>query len=786
MPDLGIGETIASFLAVEAGYSAAVYAGTMAIINGAIYAGAMYGLGAAYQALNKVQAPAMQNRIQLVRASTATRKIIYGEVRCSGALVFVNSNNGNNNLHMVVALAAHECEEIGTIYFNEDALCDTALFDSPAFDPNKTDYAVGDIVYVDQMTIKGAYLSNVQNSVLSSGVVCQRTNVIWRGAGTAPITDQNAWRIIGNEKYYSMSVTSAHTEVVGDDGSGNSVVNTVVDSFTYTPIVAVNRHLGTLNQSADTDLIANCPDYWTGEHKLTGVCYIYVNLTWYPSIWSAGIPNISAVIKGKNNIFDPRTVPTMSGSFIANSVYQIVSLENTDFTILGASSNTVGLQFTATGLGNGTGTASIVSYSTNWALCVSDYLLSTIGLNIPVSELDIDLLIAAANISDESILVGGPTLTSFNTVSDYYQPRYTCQGIIDTASKPMDILTNMCSAGAGTVIWTSGLYSIYAGAYESPSASLNESDLRDVITIHPRVGKQDLFNTITGTYFDPNQFYQATNFIPQTSPEWVIQDGGTAVQDSNGNWIYTGQLIRNIDCPFTADPFEVQRTSLLTLRRARLGIIVDFPAKFTALPIKANSVITLSIALMNWINKEFRVINWKMAADGGGIDLVLQEASADSYSFNPATDLSPVTLASNSGTVATWTVQAPNSLIVAITPVTVSGSVTRSATTFSWQCSDPFVKSYTVQLNGVDYATVVAPTQQYVFTNLVPATYTFGVIAVNSSGAKSQLSYSTITITTPNGTVAGSVVRLVDEGSPGGPPKRLALINGELETVEVT
>jgi len=52
------------------------------------------------------------------------------------------------------------------------------------------------------------------------------------------------------------------------------------------------------------------------------------------------------------------------GSFVVGQTYQIVSIGSTNFTLIGASANTVGIVFTATGAGSGSGTAkSIVSYN---------------------------------------------------------------------------------------------------------------------------------------------------------------------------------------------------------------------------------------------------------------------------------------------------------------------------------------------------------------------------------------------------------------------------------------
>jgi hypothetical protein len=50
-----------------------------------------------------------------------------------------------------------------------------------------------------------------------------------------------------------------------------------------------------------------------------------------------------------------------AGSFVVGITYSIATIGNTDFTLIGASANTVGLTFTATGAGTGTGVATLVS-----------------------------------------------------------------------------------------------------------------------------------------------------------------------------------------------------------------------------------------------------------------------------------------------------------------------------------------------------------------------------------------------------------------------------------------
>ena len=52
---------------------------------------------------------------------------------------------------------------------------------------------------------------------------------------------------------------------------------------------------------------------------------------------------------------------TVGGSFVVGNTYEIVSVGSTNFTLIGASANTVGVIFTATGVGSGTGTARLVA-----------------------------------------------------------------------------------------------------------------------------------------------------------------------------------------------------------------------------------------------------------------------------------------------------------------------------------------------------------------------------------------------------------------------------------------
>ena len=52
-----------------------------------------------------------------------------------------------------------------------------------------------------------------------------------------------------------------------------------------------------------------------------------------------------------------RAASVVAGAFVVGTTYEIMSIGTTDFTLIGAAANTVGLKFAATGVGVGTGTA---------------------------------------------------------------------------------------------------------------------------------------------------------------------------------------------------------------------------------------------------------------------------------------------------------------------------------------------------------------------------------------------------------------------------------------------
>jgi hypothetical protein len=335
---------------------------------------------AASMAASKLLAPkppsfadsSIASRSQMVRSPISARNAVYGRCRVSGSVVYMSTTGSTNQyLHMVVALAGHEIEEIEEIYFNDELV---------------------------------------------------------------------------------------------------PLVSNTPTGF-YNGVARVNKHLGESGQTADSDLVTDTSALvdgkWTSDHKLSGIAYVYVRLTWDTEKFPSGIPNISAVIKGKK-VLDTRTSTT--------------------------------------------------AYSANPALCLRDYLTdSALGMGMSATEIDVTAINAAANICDEQvqILPVSPVV---------YENRYECNGVIATSASPDENIGKLLSAMGGLIAYSGGKIVAYAGGYRIPTVTLNEKHFVGPLNVQTRTSARDRVNTVKGVYVSETNAWQVSDFPSISSATYVTAD----------------------------------------------------------------------------------------------------------------------------------------------------------------------------------------------------------------------------------------------------------------------
>lgn len=206
------------------------------------------------------------------------------------------------------------------------------------------------------------------------------------------------------------------------------------------------------------------------------------------------------------------------------------------------------------------------------------------------------------------------------------QKKYTINGIIDTQDTPADIIEKMASAALGVMVYTQGVYRVHSAAYNAPTISIDESYLRDNISITSLLPKSEKFNTIKGVFINPSSNWEATEF-PVIDNKWL--DDNTYLEEDNWD-----VLTRDLDLPFTINSLYSQRIAKIALEKNRQGIAVTLPCNFKAISVGLWDTIQLSIDKVGWENKIFRVIDVAFAENGFGVDLVLREEESGIYEWS--------------------------------------------------------------------------------------------------------------------------------------------------------
>lgn len=349
---------------------------------------------------------------------------------------------------------------------------------------------------------------------------------------------------------------------------------------------------GTDSQSAQPDLMAQLPSLWTVAHQQRGCAGVYLILVWNQNLFAEGLPEINFLVQGKK-CYDPRTLTS--------------------------------------------------GYTQNSALVLGDFLTNDrYGLGIPLGKIDNDTWIEAANRCEDLI----PLATGGNVY------RYLTNGVFDTGDSREEILNQLLAAMGGDLVWQGGKYYIYAGTYRSPTITLTEDDLRGPIKIRTHVSRSDSFNSIRGTFVDPQSSYHETDAPPITNATYVAQDGAYRWEDLALNFVTSAN--------------QAQRLMKIALEQNRQGITIDFPAKLTAFNVLVGENIYLTLAQFGFSAKVFEVIKCDDVIEDGvaaGFDFVLQETASGVYDWNSGEETT-VDLAPNTNLPSAYDVDEPSNVLL--------------------------------------------------------------------------------------------------------------------------
>ncbi|GGA79543.1 hypothetical protein GCM10011507_33470 [Edaphobacter acidisoli] len=677
----------------------------------------------------------------------------------------------------------------GAVGMGAAAFFDPALVGSPYYDKLMASLAIGGIS-MEAGAIASALLSNRGQNITTRQPAAYR-QIIRGTQRVGGVTVYQSTTGSSHDQYNFIIVLSGHEVDALENlyldgrqvhwlgsGPGYSVRNGVgfggvADNNTYTGPDGQHYNFGGTGHSgiycearwgdqADGDVIsgmtANDPQWAAVGSRspyLGGCCYIYLKIEYNPNVFPSA-PEIRLTVRGKNNIFDPRT--------------------------------------------------STYAFTNNWALQVADVIADpTWGLGDATVYTDPGAnaqLVAAANICDEQVtLAGGGT-----------ESRYCCDYVCDAGIGPGDVLDTMMPGAAGRLSRIGGGWYIWPAAWTAPSFTFDKSALTGPMTWTQNRSLRDLYNRVRGTYIAPNYPYNVAGnlydsngwyngglqnnfpfaFQPTNFPEyaedvrhgfasdaWLEDDSGVegawssattysvgdvviysggiwkSLQASNTNqtpnaagstWWAAGAayLPKELALRTTLSVSQAQRVAKITLLRNRQQGSGTFSMSLAAWQMQPCDVMSFSFPELNWTNKALEVVSTHFRVEAGAsegeapavrIDLGVQETDSSVYTWTPSTDeLTPYDLPAGAGpSTSPRAPSDPTSLTVTGNAYVVStdGVTVVPRLALSWG-APPDAITTQIQIqhavhasgNWVDDGTVsVAQTAAYITNGIVAGTY---------------------------------------------------------------
>lgn len=506
--------------------------------------------------LNSFSSIKSRGATQQFRQPVTERRIIYGEYRASGPVVFIAVSDSNKYLHMVIVVASHEVEEIGEVFINDVSVPPDAL-----------------------------------------------------------------------------------------DGSGN------VTSGQYANRVKIVKFLGASGQTAVADLVSASVG-WTTDHKLSGMAGMYIRFQWDRDVFPSGIPNISAWVKGKNDITDPRdatdkwtpNVALMTRDYLSYSELGIGADSSViDDTEAGAAANECEEYVAVTGI-----QADITDVDTTNDILTIDgdrlelqtgdkveLTAGTIGglssstdyYVIVYQRKDTPRIQLAASL-DDCLAGTAIDLTSgtTGTLTKTAEPRYFGGGMLKASAERGNNLQEIISAMSGQVVFAGGVWRILAGTYQSPTLYFTKDDLAGPIELQSKVSRRDRFNIVQGVYVTPLNDGNPSDFPPVENSTYQTQDGKEIKTDLN--------------LSFTQRPHTAQRIAKIYLERMRQEVTFKAQFKLSAFKLQVGDNFYFTFARYGWSSKVFEVTEWrittKLTDDGPVpvIEMTCRENASAVYDWN--------------------------------------------------------------------------------------------------------------------------------------------------------
>lgn len=245
----------------------------------------------------------------------------------------------------------------------------------------------------------------------------------------------------------------------------------------------------------------------------------------------------------------------------------------------------------------------VTAWSDNAALCIRDYLVDERGMD------------DAGNIDE----------VTFSAAADVCDARnFKMNGVVNAENPTGNILQDMVTSCAGTLFWGGGKWRLKAGDYTFPVKTFTLDDLRSSISIQTRNSMRDSFNVVQGLFNDAEQRWIEASYPEYFEQEFITEDNNIRTE-------------LNFNLPLVTDADQARFLAALTLRRSREQITFSAEFGLEALEVEPGDIVNLDMSRYGWNNKEFEVVDWRLApsSEAGDLRVAMTLREVSEAAFDP-------------------------------------------------------------------------------------------------------------------------------------------------------
>src|SRR5690606_36056350 len=386
----------------------------------------------------------------------------------------------------------------------------------------------------------------------------------------------------GIEGLYDLWLNDRKIDDADIDGSGN------VTAGDFEDFVNLRSYVGTSSQPVDT-ILRDALSYADANSR--GDYMAYTGIRFYrgdgseemdqdfQKAFDNGAPSVQRLVRGQK-VYDPRKDSTNGGSGSHR-----LNNPNT------------------------------WEYSRNRILCAVDYVLAAGelgGIAVDSDLIDWASVAVAANICDELITVpagsGGTTQIA----------RYTLDLALDTNESTQANLDKILAGCFGAVVSVGGKLKFYAGAFESPSETVDKTWIAGGVSVRRLSAIGEAYNAVRSTFIDPLQNYQNVKAWPFTNAAYESQDGGDRI------W-------KDVEWAGVQDRYYAQANNITLGKMSRNQKMVIAQLNMRGLDLEPWEIVNLDRPDLN-VSGTFRVSAWDWTDIGPRV--TFEEVKSDTYDLD--------------------------------------------------------------------------------------------------------------------------------------------------------